>query len=290
MTRSRNDSANMAAALKLFSRNSGSTTQKSLRIGMRLDKYRLLKRLGCGGFATVYAAMDELENRRVALKIPCENYASNHQSLEDITREIRIMARLDHPNILRLKDARVIDDKLIMVFPMGEQALADRLCKRIARATAIDYASQMIEAVAYAHENQVLHRDIKPENFILFPHNLLCLTDFGLARLGKPAQSQSGSGTLGYVAPEQAMGKATYRSDVFSLGLVLYRMFAGVLPEYPFNPPLPGYSKLRRGLSTPFVSLIRKCIDPQPSRRFRDGVALYNAYQQIRTPVALKVT
>ncbi len=289
MTHSRNDAEHMAAALKLYTRNSGPASQKSLRIGTRLDKYRLLKRLGSGGFATVYAAMDELENRRVAIKIPSESFTSNYQSQEDITREIRIMARLDHPNILRLKDARVIDGKLVMVFPMGDQTLADRITKRIARATAIDYAAQMIEAVAYAHENHVLHRDIKPDNFIIFPHNKICLTDFGLARFGKTLASQSGSGTLGYVAPEQAMGKATYRSDVFSLGLVMYRMFAGVLPEYPFTPPLPEYTKLRRGLSATFVSLIRKCIDPLPNRRFRDGVALYNAYQQIRAPASLKV-
>nr|WP_145354827.1 serine/threonine-protein kinase [Roseimaritima multifibrata] len=280
----------MAAALKLFTSGKNDSSLKTIRVGTRLDKYRLLKRLGSGGFATVYAAMDELEHRRVAIKIPSDTFTDSYHCLEDVTREIRIMARLDHPNILRLKDARVIDGKLVMVFPMGEQSLADRICKRIARATALDYASQMIEAVAYAHENHVLHRDIKPENFILFPHNRICLTDFGLARLGKPLAAQSGSGTLGYVAPEQAMGKATFRSDVFSLGLVLYRLFAGVLPEYPFTPPLPEYTKLRRGLAAPFASLIRKCIEPVPSKRFRDGIALYNAFQQIPNPITLKVS
>lgn len=290
MTPSQPDTEHMAAALQLYSSHSGPAgSQRSLRSGTRLDKYRLIKRLGSGGFATVYAAMDELENRRVAVKIPEESFTANRQTQEDITREIRIMARLEHPNILRLKDARVIDGRLVMIFPLGEQTLADRMAKRIARATAIDYASQMIAAVAFAHESHVLHRDIKPENFILFPHNRLCLTDFGLARFGNRLHSQSGSGTLGYVAPEQAMGKATYRSDVFSLGLVMYRLFAGVLPEYPFEPPLPEYQKLRRGLSASFAALIRKCIDPQPSKRFRDGVALRNAFQQIRPNSNLKV-
>lgn len=289
MSRSSNDVDQMAAALRLYANHSDSHAQKNLRVGTRLDKYRLLKRLGSGGFATVYSAMDELEHRRVALKIPSDTFTGNVASQADLTREIRIMARLEHPNILRLKDARVIDGKLVMVFPLGEETLADRLTKRISRPQAIDFTTQIIEAVAYAHEHHVLHRDIKPENFILFAHNHLCLTDFGIARFGDSLHSQSGSGTLGYVAPEQAMGKATYRSDVFSLGLVLYRMFSGSLPEYPFTPPLPGYTKLRKGLTAPFVELIRKCIDPQPTRRFRDGVALHNAFKQIRTTTNLRV-
>lgn len=261
---------------------------RSLRVGMRLDKYRLLRRLGCGGFSTVYAALDTLENRRLAVKIPEQRYVTNSQTLDDVKREIRIMARLDHPNVLPLKDARFIDGHLIMAFPLGEETLADRIQRRISRAAAIDLASQMIDAVAYAHEQRVLHRDIKPENFILFPYNQVRLTDFGLARLGKTDTPQSGSGTLGYMAPEQAMGKPNFRSDVFSLGLVLYRLFAGTLPEYPFAPPLPGYAKLRRGLSTSLVALIRKSIDPIPNKRFRDGVALRNAYLQIRNPAGLK--
>lgn len=280
----------MAAALKIYPQHDGPSAHRTVRVGRRLDKYRLVKRLGSGGFATVYSAMDTIENRRVALKIPDDLVVSDVHSMDDVTREIRIMARLDHPNILPLKDARVIDGHLVMVFPMGEQSLADRIQKRISRASAIDLAGQMIEAVAYAHENRVMHRDIKPENFILFPHNRICLTDFGLARLGHPVGTQSGSGTIGYVAPEQAMGKPTFRSDVFSLGLVLYRLFAGTLPEYPYEPPLRGYAKLRRGLSVPFVSMIRKCIEPVPSKRFRDGVALRNAFYQMRTAVPVKVT
>ncbi len=131
----------------------------------------------------------------------------------------------------------------------------------------------------------MLHRDIKPENFILFPGQEIRLTDFGLARIGKGGHDASASGTLGYMAPEQAMGRPSYRSDVFSLGLVIYRMLAGEVPEYPFQPPLPGYNKLRRGLSTDFVALIRKAIEPSPSKRFRDAVAMCNAMSKIRFPL-----
>lgn len=257
----------------------------SLRIGMRLEKYRLQKRLGEGGFATVYAAMDTVEGRQVAIKIPDDRYISNAQSMDDLHREVRIMARLDHPGILQLKDARQIGDRFLMVFPLGEESLADRICRRMSRVLVVDYLVQMVDAVAYAHERRVLHRDIKPENFILFPDRSVRLTDFGLARIQSGAAHVSASGTLGYMAPEQAMGHPTYRSDVFALGLVMYRLLSGELPEYPFEAPLPGYNRLRRGVAADLVALIRKAIDPTPRKRFRDAVAMSNALAKIRYPL-----
>ncbi len=270
-------------SLKIFCADSGAG--RSLRIGSRLDKYRLQRRLGEGGFATVYAAHDTIEDRKVALKIPDNRYLQNSQSVEDMQREVRIMARLEHPNILPLKDARFIDGHFVMAFPLGEESLADRLGRRMARATVVDYVVQMIDAVACAHEQNVLHRDIKPENFILFPGQEIRLTDFGLARIEQGGHDVSASGTLGYMSPEQAMGRPSYRSDVFSLGLVIYRMLSGEVPEYPFEAPLPGFNKLRRGLSCDLVALIRKAIDPSPGKRFRDAVAMNNAMSKIRYPL-----
>lgn len=257
----------------------------ALRVGSRLDKYRILRRLGEGGFATVYAAHDLVEDQKVALKIPDRRYVSNSLTLDDLKREVRIMARMDHQGVLPLKDARFIDEQFVMVFPLGEETLADRMRRRMARATAVTYIVQMIAAVAYAHGQRVLHRDIKPENFILFADQLIQLTDFGLARIERGSHDVSGSGTVGYMSPEQAMGRPSYRSDVFSLGLVIYQTLAGEVPEYPFEK-LPGFNKLRRGLSKDFVALIRKAIDPSPKKRFRDAVAMYNAMNKIRYPLA----
>ncbi|WP_146455031.1 serine/threonine-protein kinase [Rubripirellula tenax] len=272
----------MAESLKVFRSDDGAAA--SLRVGSRLDKYRIVRRLGEGGFATVYAAQDLVEDRKVALKIPHNAYSSNEQSLDDLQREVRIMAKLEHPSILPLKDARVINGHFVVVFPLGDETLGDRLTRRLSRATAMDYAVQMISSVAYAHEKNILHRDIKPENFILFPDQVIQLTDFGLARIERGDHDVSGSGTLGYISPEQAMGKPTYRSDVFSLGLVIYRLFAGDIPEYPFDR-MPGYNRLRRGLSKDFVDMIRKAIDPKPSKRFRDAVAMHNVMSKIRYPL-----
>ena len=272
----------MPPKLKLFR----GPSHASLRVGSRLDKYRLTGRLGEGGFAAVFSAIDTIEDRQVAIKIPDQRFASDEGAFEELQNEVRIMAKLDHPGVLRLKDARVINDHLVMVFPLGVETLADRLCRRISRATAVDYVVQMVDALAYAHENRVLHRDIKLDNFILFDDQVIRLTDFGLARVGRGHDDLSGSGTVGYMAPEQAMGRPSYRSDVFSMGLVMYRMFSGQLPEYPFESPLPGYHKLRRGLSTDLVTLIRKAIDPSPSKRFRDAVAMNNALKKIRYPLS----
>ncbi len=273
----------VAASLKIF--RSENDEPRSLRVGQRLDKYRLLKRMGEGGFATVYSAQDTIEDRKVALKIPDIRYTTNHQSVEDMQREVRIMARLDHPGIMPLKDARIIDGHFVMVFPLGQQTLEDRLTRRLSRATAVDYVVQMVSALAYAHKQSVLHRDIKPENFVLFPDQVIQLSDFGLARLERGGHDVSGSGTIGYMSPEQAMGRPSYRSDVFSLGLVIYRTLAGEIPEYPFDS-LPGFNRLRRGLSQEFVALIRKAIDPSPRKRFRDAVAMQNALSKIRFPLS----
>jgi serine/threonine-protein kinase len=281
--RSATDEMPVPASLKIFCADGDESAV--LRVGRRLDKYRLLSRLGEGGFATVFAAQDMIEDRKVALKIPDERYVTNSQSLEDMQREVRIMARLDHSCVLPLKDARFIDGHFVMVFPLGEETLADRLARRLSRATAIDYVVQMTSAVAYAHEHKVLHRDIKPENFVLFPEQSIQLTDFGLARIERGGHDVSASGTLGYMSPEQAMGRPNYRSDVFSLGLVIYRTLAGEIPEYPFDS-LPGFNKLRRGLSQEFVGLIRKAIDPSPNKRFRDAVAMRNAMEKIRYPLS----
>jgi serine/threonine-protein kinase len=257
---------------------------RRLRAGARLDKYRVITCLGQGGFSTVYAAYDTLEGRDVALKLPHPHLYDSPMAMERLMREIKINARLEHPGILGLKNASFIDGRLVMAFPIGVETLAQRLARRLSRQTAWEWALQMIDAIAFAHENRVLHLDIKPENFILFDEHRIRLADFGLARLARGEINASGSGTLGYIAPEQAMGRPSFRSDVFSLGLVLYRMLSGELPKYPFSPPLPGIRRLRRSLNPELLEGLKKAIEPIPARRFRDVVAMRNAICRLRRP------
>ncbi|MEM9645812.1 MAG: serine/threonine-protein kinase [Planctomycetota bacterium] len=275
----------MTANLRLFR---APEDVRPLRCGTRLDQYRLKGRLGEGGFATVYSAYDNERGRLVAIKIPESRYVSNQQTLCDLKREVEIMDSVKHPAILPLIESRIIDGYFVIVTPLGQETLADRMMRRMSRPTAMQLIYQMTEAIGFAHDREVLHRDVKPENFILFSGNEVRLTDFGLARIEHCRYEDSASGTLGYIAPEQALGKPGYPSDVFSLGMIVYRMLSGELPEYPFQAPLPGFNKLRRGVSRPFVDWVRKAIDPSPAKRFRTAGAMHRALKKIANPLSGK--
>jgi tRNA A-37 threonylcarbamoyl transferase component Bud32 len=259
-------------------------TRDPLRVGSKLDKYRVEKRLSRGAYADVYQAFDTVEGIRVALKIPHARLTST-RFLEEFRKEVRLVGRLDHPNILPVKNASFLDGRFVIVFPLGERTLADRMTSRISLRLALDYAEQMLDAVAHAHENRVLHCDIKPENFILFPGNRLRLADFGIARLFLRTVQASGSGTVGYVAPEQAMGKPTFQSDVFSLGLIFYRMLSGKLPEWPFTWPPPGHDRLRRRLHPEIIQLLRRALSVDPARRFQDAGHMLSELRRVKRKV-----
>lgn len=257
-----------------------------IKIRQQLGKYKIERRLGQGGFAIVYQAMDTIEGVRVALKIPHRRYI-NRETLEEFRREVRLAAQLKHPNILPLKNAEFIQGYFVVAFPLGERTLGERLQRRVSLTTALEYAEQMLQATAYAHLHHIIHCDIKPDNLILFPDRRLMLTDFGIAKVAVRTIRASGSGTVGYIAPEQAMGKPSFRSDVFSLGLIVYRMLSGSLPEYPFEWPPPGYDRIRRRLDPELIQLVRRAIDVDPRKRFADAGKMLAALQRVK-PRALR--
>ncbi|MDA8698292.1 serine/threonine protein kinase [Rhodopirellula sp.] len=244
--------------------------RQQLRVGTRLGKYRLDRRIGVGGFATVYAATDTLLGIKVALKIPSLDYVSSGM-LEEFRREARLTMKLDHPNIQPIRDATFVGDYLVIIAPLAEKTLDDRLKKRIAFDTAFSITQQLLEAVAHAHEHKVIHCDIKPENILLYKGSHVRLTDFGIAKVAQSTISGSGTGTVGYMSPEQAMGKPSARSDVFSLGLLIYRLFSSNWPEYPFRWPFPGAENLRKRLHPDLIAMIRKSLAIDPHQRFRDA-------------------
>jgi len=247
----------------------------------KLGKYRIERRLGEGGFAVVYQALDTIEGIRVALKLPHPRLV-NEEVLQDFRREVRLTASLDHPNILPLKDASFIDGQFVIAFRLGEKTLSERLRRRIALETALDFAEQMLEGLAYAHRMKIIHCDVNPENVLIFPGNRIRLADFGIAKVAQKTIHSSGTGTVGYMAPEQAMGRPSARSDVFSLGLLIYRMLAGQWPEWPYDWPPPGYRRLRRKVHPDLVALVRRAIDPHPKKRFRDADQMLNAFRKAK--------
>jgi serine/threonine-protein kinase len=251
-----------------------------LKSRQKLGKYTIQKRIAQGGFADVYRAYDTIEGIKVAIKIPQPTILV-HRTLDDFLREVRLTTTLDHPNILPIKNANFVGRLFIIVYPLGEGTLGDKLTKRLPFDTAIDYTEQMLDAVAYAHRKRVLHCDIKPDNLILFPGNVLKLTDFGIAKIATQTMTASGSGTVGYLAPEQALGKPSLRSDVFSIGLTIYKMITNQLPEWPFEWPGPGYENLKRKASPEFIAFIKRSIAVNARKRYANAAEMQSAFHRI---------
>lgn len=247
-----------------------------LRPRQKLGKYRIVRRLSTGPLATVYQAFDTILGTRVALKIPVDGTGAEH----DFVHEARVANRLVHPNILSIRDASYIDKHFVIVMALGLESLGDRLERRISQELAMSLATQALAAVAFAHERKVIHCDIKPENFILFPGNQLKLCDFGFAKISLRTIKASGSGTIDFIAPEQAMGRPKLQSDVFSLGLVLCRLLGGKLPEWPFNWPPPGIERLKKWSSAEQVAVLRRAIMVDPQKRYSSAVAMQRAFER----------
>jgi serine/threonine-protein kinase len=256
-----------------------------LKARQKLGKYRIEKRLANGPLAAVYRAYDSIHGLRVALKIPHRRMMDDY-FLSDFRREVRLCTRLNHPNILPIQNAEFIGSYFVIAMPLGDEALGDRLARRISTAKALAFSEQILAGVAHAHERRIIHCDIKPDNFILFGDDRLRLTDFGFAKMGRKRLDASGSGTIGYIAPEQALGRPMYQSDVFSVGLVLYRLFAGKLPRWPYEWPPEGHRRLAQKLSPSMVRLIRRAIEVDPHARFADAAEMYDAFRRIRRRTA----
>jgi tetratricopeptide (TPR) repeat protein len=232
-------------------------------------RYTIERELGHGGMATVYVAQDLKHHRRVAIKV-LEPQLAAALGQERFLREIRTAARLNHPHILPLHDSGEAEGFLYYVMPYVEgESVRDRLNrdKQLPIADAVTIASEVANALSYAHSQNVVHRDIKPENILLSGGEAV-VTDFGIAGAidaaggGKLTQTGIVLGTPTYMSPEQASGEPMLdgRSDVYSLGCVLYEMLAG-------EPPFTG--------ATGQAILAKRFTDPVPSaRRLRDTVPL----------------
>ncbi len=249
-----------------------------LRARQRIGKYRILGRIARGPLADVYRAYDTIQKIKVALKIPKKDEHTGH---EEFLHEVRVATKLQHPNILSVLNASYIDGQFVIAMELGEESLADRIERRTSTASKLDLAGQGLAALAHAHEHKIIHCDIKPENFILFPGNQLKLADFGFAKRCVRTLKASGSGTIDYIAPEQAMGRPKFQSDIFSMGLVLYRLFSGKLPEWPFEWPLTGNEKLQARVRPELIDVLKNAIQLDPSKRYRDAVQMQADFERL---------
>jgi serine/threonine-protein kinase len=211
----------------------------------------------------------------MALKVPIAGRPTR-AAVDAAWREAGAHSRLRHPHILRLLDLEQVDRIPILVMPIGRGSLAERIRRPFPLRKALGYAHQLLLALGYMHRRHVLHCDIKPENLILLHDGTLALADFGIARRGRRTVNGDGSGTRGYMAPEQARGRPSARSDVFSAAMVLATMLLGFFSKDPI-----GQLRRRRRLPPGLPELIQRALDPDPRRRHRDAVEMLDALRLV---------
>ncbi|MDQ6701198.1 MAG: protein kinase [Acidobacteriota bacterium] len=206
--------------------------------GQTIGDYEILRVLGAGGMGKVYQVRNNISHRVEAMKVLLPDLTSDSDLVDRFLREIRISASLDHPHIAALRTAQRVNNQLVMVMEYVEGSTFDVLMHagQIPIDKAVDYTSQALSALSYAHSRGVTHRDIKPGNIMLMPSGVVKLMDFGIARLAtdrKLTKTGMMVGSVYYMSPEQIEGRdLDPRSDIYSLGITLYEIATG---KRPFN-------------------------------------------------------
>ena len=248
----------------------------------KLGNYRLVQRLGAGGFSQVFLGEHLYLSTPAAIKVLHSRLFDN-QSLDDFLAEARIVAQLDHPHIIRVLEFGVESSIPYLVLQYASNGTVRQRYPKgshIPPPTIIQYVKQIAEALQYAHELKIIHRDIKPENFLLGKNDEILLGDFGLAI---PSQSSIGisdherAGTAVYMAPEQTQGKSSRASDQYALGVVVYEWLCGyppfrgteyeVLHQHIYEPPLP-LREVMPAIPAAMEQVVMRALAKEPSERF----------------------
>jgi len=249
-------------------------------------RYKLEAKLGSGGMSTVYLARDQTLDRAVAVKVMHREMSEQADQLERFRQEARAVAKLSHPNVVAVIDAGEDGGYPYIVFEYVE---GETLKQRIARIGALDpqealaYAIEVARGLTVAHGRNMVHRDIKPQNVLIDAEGRAKLTDFGISRqLEQDGMTATGRvlGTTDYVAPEQAMGHPVDpRSDVYSLGVVLYEMLVGQVPFHAesqvgvamkhVNEDLPDVQQRRPEVSAAAALVVERATAKDPAERYQ---------------------
>jgi eukaryotic-like serine/threonine-protein kinase len=276
----------------------------TLQAGARLGVYRINDLIGRGGMGEVYRARDTRLGRSVALKVLSPELAGNAEHFARFDREARTGALLDHPNIPAVYDIGSYDGRPFVVSELlhGSTLRVRMNGGPLDEEVAADYARQVARGLIAAHEMEIVHRDLKPENIFVTRGGQVKILDFGLAKsrqraielVGRGGTIRPGTplGTLGYLSPEQVRGEAADpRSDIFSLGVILYEMVTGGLPfqgrspieilNAILNDEPRAIASGGRAVDPDIESAIRHCLEKNPGSRFQTARDLSSSLESI---------
>lgn len=259
-------------------------------------RYRLDAKLGSGGMSTVYLGRDETLERWVAVKVLHREISEQPDQLERFSQEARTVAQLSHPNVVAVIDAGQDDGRPYIVFEYVEGETLKARIERLGTLPldeAAAYAIEIGRGLAAAHARRLVHRDVKPQNVLIDPEGRAKVTDFGIARsLESDGLTKAGRvlGTTDYVSPEQAMGQdVDARSDVYSLGVLLFEIVTGELPFTAetivgvamkhVNEGIPDVQRRRPETSSALAAVIERAAEKDPERRYPDMAAMLAALE-----------
>ncbi|MBE6707875.1 MAG: PASTA domain-containing protein [Ruminococcaceae bacterium] len=269
-------------------------------VGAVLDnRYRIEKVIGIGGMAVVFKAEDTLMRRNVAVKILKDEIAKDEQSVKRFINESKAVSMLSHPNIVNIYDVSMKNaEKYIVMEYIEGITLKNYMTKKgvLSLREIIGYTEQILRALEHAHAKGIVHRDIKPQNIMLLKNGIVKVTDFGIAKLPNAetvTMTDKAIGTVYYISPEQASGNAIdARSDIYSLGVLMYEMATGKLPFTADSPVSVALMQINESATSPreinesipkgLEQIITMAIEKSPEMRYQ------NATQMIRQLSKLK--
>lgn len=262
-------------------------------------RYEIIKQIGGGGMAIVYLAKDIFLDRFVAVKVLRDEFVESEEFIRRFQKEAKAVASLNHPNIVSVYDFNSNETPIYLVMEYIEgKTLKEKILEEgsLSENLAVNIAKQIANGLLVAHNAKIIHKDIKSQNILIDSENRIKITDFGIAQILNNSTITHNKGILGsahYFSPEQARGEiVTYKSDIYSLGIVLYEMLTGELPFTGDNPvtvalkhiqekPMPPRA-INNNISVGLEAIVLKALSKHPEARFKDIKEFLNALESLK--------